>query len=141
MTFRRFPLFALLFSALLPIGLVAQESVLKPDQPQGITSDQIIQRFAAKEKEFKQVWERYTYRETVKVEEVDGGEFQLVTDITFGNDGKRAQSVVFAPQPTLSRISMSKEDYDLWPYALFLLGQRSRHPISRNLARAPPPRT
>ena len=114
MTFRRFPLYflGLLFTALLPAGLLAQEGVLKSDQPAGITSDQIIQKFAVKEKEFRDVWERYTYRETVKVEEVDGGEFQLVTDITFNNDGKRIQSVVFAPQPTLSRISMSKEDYD-----------------------------
>jgi hypothetical protein len=115
MAFRKFPFRSLTFVllALSPAALVAQEGVLKPDQPQGITPDQIIQKFAAKEKEFRDVWERYTYRQTSKVEEVDGGgEFQLVTDITFNNDGKRVQTVVFAPQPTLSRISMSKEDYD-----------------------------
>lgn len=89
------------------------EGVLNPAPPSGITAEQIIQRFAAKEKEFKEARDAYTFRQTVKVQEVDdGGEYQLVVDVTFDDKGRRIEQVVFAPQPTLQRISMSREDME-----------------------------
>jgi hypothetical protein len=84
--------------------------------PNGITADEIIQRFAAKEKEFKMARENYMYRQDVKVQTLDGdasdGEFRVVTDVVFDPNGKRTEQVVFAPQSTLERISMTKEDMD-----------------------------
>jgi hypothetical protein len=113
--------FALLLLALLalawPAASFAQdrgEGPLVKDEPKGITVDQIIQQFAAKEKDFKLAREKYTYRQTIKVQTLDGdtpdGEYQIVFDVLFDNKGKRIENVVFAPQASLQRISISPED-------------------------------
>ena len=39
------------------------EGPLDPSQPQGITVEEIIQKFAAKEKQFKIARDQYTYRQ------------------------------------------------------------------------------
>ena len=115
----RFP--AILLLALVSLfGLsrlvAAQEGPLDPAQPKGITPEEIIQRFAAKEKEFKEARDQYTYRQDVKVQTVDGdtvdGEYHEVFDVLFDAQGKRLENVVFAPQTSLVRISMSPEDLD-----------------------------
>ena len=94
----------------------ADEGPLDTAQPKGITSDEIIQRFAAKEKEFKEARDQYTYRQTVKVQTLDGdtvdGEYQEVFDVTFDDQGKKVKTVVFAPQDTLRRIMMTQQDMD-----------------------------
>ena len=106
------PLAALLLAS----GASAQEGPLNPDQPKGITPEQIIQKFAAKEKEFKDARDAYTFRQNVKVQTLDGdtvtGEYQEVFDVTFDNQGKHLENVVFAPMSTLDNggISMSPED-------------------------------
>ncbi len=40
------------------------------------------------------------------------GEYKQVDDILFDDKGKRLDEVIFAPQSTLQRISMTKEDFD-----------------------------
>ena len=109
-------LFALAALPFLGLKALADEGALNPAQPTGITAEEVIKKFAEKEKVFKQARDNYTYRQTVKVQTVDGdtvdGEYQLVTDILFDDKGRRIESVVFAPQPTLTRISMSREDED-----------------------------
>jgi hypothetical protein len=101
---------SILFSGL----AFAQEGTLDPAPPKGITSDEIIQHFAAKETEFQQAREQYTYRQDVKVQTVEGdtvdGEYHEVFDVLFDDQGKRLENVVFAPQSSLVRISMSPED-------------------------------
>jgi hypothetical protein len=86
--------------------------------PTGMTPQQIIEKFAARESVFAKARENYTFRQTVKVDtlaedtnRVDG-EYQQVTDITFNQDGKREEHVVFAPQNTLERVMMSPTDFD-----------------------------
>jgi len=95
----------------LPQTLLAQEGPLDNSQPKGITPQEIIQRFAAKEAEFKQARDQYTYRQdvTVKTPE-DDGVYHEVFDVLFDNQGKRMENVVFAPQTTLEKIQMSPED-------------------------------
>ncbi len=92
------------------------EGPLNPAPPKGITPQEIIQRFAAKEKQFKIAREQYTYRQTVKVQTVDGdtvdGEYQETFDVTFDDKARRVENVVYAPQSTLQRIMVSKEDLD-----------------------------
>lgn len=92
------------------------EGALDTSQPKGITPDEIIQKFTSKEKEFKQALDQYGYRESVKLQTLEGdtvdGEFQEVFDISFDDKGRRVRNMVFAPQPTLQRISMSREDLD-----------------------------
>jgi hypothetical protein len=109
-----------MFAALLLLALPALaddgEGPLREAQPAGTTPEEIIKKFAAREKEFKQARDNYTYRQSVKVQTVDGdtvdGEYQMVTDILFDDKGRRIENVVFAPQPTLTRISMTSEDID-----------------------------
>ncbi len=92
------------------------EGPLDPSQPTGITTDEIIQRFAAKEKQFKVARDQYTYRQDVTVQTLDGdtvnGEFREVEDVLFDNNGSRIEHVVFAPESTLVGILMTKEDFD-----------------------------
>jgi hypothetical protein len=86
--------------------------------PTGLTVDQIITKFAARETEFAQARQDYIYRQTVKVDTIDedtgkvDGEYQQVTDITFSTDGRSEEHVVFAPQNTLDRIMMTPADFD-----------------------------
>ncbi len=91
------------------------EGELNSAQPNGITVEQIIQRFAAKEKEFKDARAQYTYRQSVTVQTLDGntvdGEYKEVYDVLFNNQGKRMENVVFAPQSSLERIQMTREDF------------------------------
>ena len=98
----------------LPFPAFAQEGTLSTDPPKGITSDQIIQKFAAKEAEFKQARDAYTFRQDVRVQTVDGktvtGEYREVFDVTYDNQGRHLENVVFAPQTTLTEIMMSPED-------------------------------
>jgi hypothetical protein len=91
---------------------------LDPTPPSGITPQQIIDKFAARETIFKAARERYTFRQTVKVETLEedtnriDGQYQQVTDITFDSAGKRDEHVVFAPQNTLQRVMMTPADFD-----------------------------
>jgi len=93
------------------------ESDLDSSPPQGITEEEIIQKFAAKEKEFKVARENYEYRESLTVQTLDGdtvnGEFKQVEDVSFDDKGNRLPAhVIFAPQSSLVGISMTKEDFD-----------------------------
>src|SRR5260370_7611552 len=112
---------AALFSALLPIVMLpavarAQEGALDKSEPKGITVDEIIKRFSAKEKAFKEARDQYTFRQDVKVMTLEGdtpdGYYQQVFDVTFDDKGRKTKNVVFAPQPTLQRLMMTEEDFD-----------------------------
>jgi hypothetical protein len=105
-----------------PLAAAAQDSSgfgkLDLAPPTGTTPDEIIKKFGAREAEFAQARENYTFRQTVKVDTIDDdskkvdGEYQQVTDITFSREGKREEHVVFAPQNTLQRVMMSPVDFD-----------------------------
>jgi hypothetical protein len=112
---------AALSSVLLPIIMLsqiarAQEGALDKSEPKGTTVEEIIKRFANKEKEFKTARDQYTFRQDVKVMTLDGdtpdGNYQQVFDVTFDDKGRKIKNVVFAPQPTLQRIQMTEEDFD-----------------------------
>jgi hypothetical protein len=116
----RAPLILSLLLSWLSLALVvqprlalAQEGPLDKSEPKGITVEEIIHRFAAKEKEFKEARDQYTYRQDVKVTTPDdGGEYRQVFDVTFDDKGHKIKNVVFAPQATLQRIGMTQEDLD-----------------------------
>jgi hypothetical protein len=108
----------IIFSGLTSLPVAADEGSLDPAQPKGTTVEEIIHRFADKEKEFKEARDQYTFRQTVKVQTVDGntvtGEYQETFDVLFDDKAKRLENVVYAPQSTLENggISMSPEDVD-----------------------------
>ncbi|MGA9800271.1 MAG: hypothetical protein WBQ68_14760 [Terriglobales bacterium] len=92
---------------------LAQEGPLDPSPPKGVTTDEIIRHFAAKEKEFQGARDQYTYRQDVRViTPDDNGEYHEIFDVLFDDQGKRLENVVFAPQSSLAMISMSPEDVD-----------------------------
>lgn len=100
------------------ISAAGQEGPLENTPPKDTTPEQIIQRFAGKEKEFKLARDQYTYRQDVRVMTVDGdtitGEYHEVFDTVFDDKGKRIESVVFAPQSTLEQggLSMDQGDFE-----------------------------
>ena len=105
--------FGALACALTALPVAAQEGPLENTPPKDTTPEQIIQRFAAKEKEFKVARDNYTYRQDVTVKTPDDdGVYHEVFDVVFDDKGKRIENVVFAPQTTLSKISMSQEDLE-----------------------------
>lgn len=89
---------------------------LNPAPPKGISTGQIIEKFAAKEEVFKEARNDYTFTEDIKVQQLDGstvtGEFRLVEDITYDDKGNRVENIVFAPQPSLTEVSLTREDYE-----------------------------
>jgi hypothetical protein len=111
-------LFCLVFAAAHGQQEIAGFGPLDPAPPAGMTPQQIIDKFAARESLFKQARENYTFRQTVKVDTIAedsnkvDGEYQQVTDISFAADGRREEHVVFAPQNTLQRVMMTPADFD-----------------------------
>jgi hypothetical protein len=90
---------------------------LNTAQPAGLTPDQIIQKFAAREAIFKEARNHYTYTQEIVVQTLQGdntvdGEFRQVNDILYDDKGNRIEEVKYAPAPTLTRIMMTKEDFD-----------------------------
>jgi hypothetical protein len=89
---------------------------LNRNQPQGIAPQDIIRKFAAKEAVFKLARDSYTYTQDVTVQTLKGrtvdGEFRQVSDISYDDKGNRVESVTFAPPNTLTRVSLTKEDFD-----------------------------
>jgi len=90
-----------LLSVLLPVILLsrmacAQEGALDKSEPKGTTVEEIIKRFALKEKEFKDARDQYTFRQDVKVMTLDGdtpdGYYQQVFDVTFYDKGRKTMA-------------------------------------------------
>jgi hypothetical protein len=111
----------LVLTLAVPLAARAQAGFGKLDPaPPSLAVDAIVKKFGEREAEFAQAREDYIFRQTVKVDCLDDdtkkiiGEYQQVTDVTFNNDGRRAEHVVFAPPNTLdnANILMSPADFD-----------------------------
>ena len=84
----------------------------RPDTP---NTQEIIRKFAEKEKEFRAARDNYTYRQIVKVQELSPegrvtGTYQMESDIIFTPRGERIEKVAYAPLSTLQHIGISPED-------------------------------
>jgi hypothetical protein len=111
-----------LLACLLPLTLTAETNCedgngpLNPAQPQGISVQELIQKFAGKEAVFKDARNHYTYTQEITVQTLDGntvdGEFKETTDVLYDDEGKRIENVTYAPQSTLTRIGLTPQDYD-----------------------------
>jgi hypothetical protein len=103
--------------AFTPAPLDAGFGPLDTAQPQGISPQQIIQRFAKKETQFKHALENYTYRRSVKLDSIEDnggidGEYLQVDDIVLSPSGRKQEKVVYAPYNTLTRALLSPADFD-----------------------------
>lgn len=84
--------------------------------PPSTPAEEIIRQFAAKESEFQDALNHYTYRRVARVQTVDDdnkvdGEYYEVDDVIFDPSGKRTERVVFAPASSLQRVMMSPSDF------------------------------
>ncbi len=84
--------------------------------PPSVPPDQIIKEFSAKETEFREALNHYTYRRIARVDTIDDdtnkvdGEWYEVDDVIFDPTGARMEKVVDAPPSTLTRVMMSPSD-------------------------------
>jgi hypothetical protein len=87
------------------------------NEPPAMPVEQIIQKFAEREEDFRKERDNFTYSQKVLMQELDedgqpDGEFRLESDIIFTPGGKRIEHVTYAPQLTLKRIIMTQQDMD-----------------------------
>jgi hypothetical protein len=80
-----------------------------------IPPEQIIKQFSAKETEFQEALNHYTYRRVARVQTLDDdnkvdGEWYEVDDVIFDPSGARTEKTVYAPTNTLQRVMMSPSD-------------------------------
>jgi hypothetical protein len=85
------------------------------DDAKDLPPEEIIRKFAAKEAEFAKARENYTYRQSVKIQELTPsgspeGKYEIISDIIFAGDGKRTEKVVRAPMSTLSKLLLTPQD-------------------------------
>jgi len=84
-----------------------------------VPPEKIIKEFAAKETQFQQALNHYTYRRVARVQTLDDdnkvdGEYYQVDDVIFDSTGKRTEKTVYAPESTLNRVIMMPSDlYDI----------------------------
>jgi hypothetical protein len=97
-----------------PAGTAAQNSSLGPPT---MPVDEIIQKFAAREAEFKIERDNFTYTQTFTIQTLDSsgrpdGEHTETSEVVFTPSGKRYEHTTYAPAPTLERIQLSQQDLD-----------------------------
>jgi len=112
---RRCALAALMMTLALPAVAQQGEGPIRYVPPNKISVEELVQRFAAKEKEFSIAREQYTWTQTVRVQTLEGhtvdGEYVQVSDVVFDERGRRINLVKYAPQNTLTRLEMTEEDF------------------------------
>jgi hypothetical protein len=111
-----------LVAFVLPLAATAQTNCedgngpLNPAEPQGISVQELIQKFAGKEAVFKDARNHYTYTQEIIVQTLDGdtvdGEFKQTVDVLYDDKGNRVEKVTYAPQSTLKKIQVTREDFD-----------------------------
>ncbi len=114
--------------SLIPLSLIPLSYGASLPDPPDSQIQEIIAKFAAKETEFAHARGNYTYRQTAKIDELDDsgnptdGKYEIVSDIIFSPEGKRAEHVVYAPVNELKHIIMTPEDEqdlrDIQPFVL-----------------------
>ncbi len=96
------------------------------DEPKDLQPEEVIKKFAAKEADFAKARENYTYRQSVKIQElspsgVPEGKYEIISDIIFSGEGKRTEKVVRAPVSTLRLLLDPGDEQDLRNVQPFVL--------------------
>ncbi len=101
----------------MPSATRQQASARITNEPPAMPVEQIIQKFAQREEEFRKERDNFTYTQMFVIQTIDmdgqpDGEHRMTSDILFTPAGKRYEKVTDAPPPTLQRISLSQQDLD-----------------------------
>ncbi len=99
-----------------PVARKVEEAPITKEPP-SLPTDQIIQKFAAKEETLKQflgsyTWTQYFQMQTLDSDDLPDGNYEVQSDILFTPTGKRFEKVTYAPANTLTKIQMTQEDLD-----------------------------
>lgn len=100
--------------SMMAVGVISAAGQAPPP-PAAVNPDEIIQKFAAKEAEFRKARENYTYSQSVRMEEIDPGgnvegKWEINSDITFGPNKEREEKVTYAPMVTLRNLVLTPQD-------------------------------
>jgi hypothetical protein len=116
MNAKRITLWLIAVGVVLTRLALSQDGPLVTDPPKGTTAQEIIQKFTAKEKEFKNFRKRCSYRQSVKMQALDGQsvteEYQQVADVRLDENGKKVKTIVLAPQSTMTLTPEDTEDIE-----------------------------
>ena len=101
---------------ILLISCFGLASLVASGKGEELTPQEIIQRFASKEAEFKEVWQQYMYRQNILFEVVDrvgrpSEQREVELEVYFTNDKKR-QTRIIKDEGELRSIGITKEDLD-----------------------------
>lgn len=95
-------------------------------EPSEAEIKEIVTKFADKESEFAKAREKYTYRQSMKMHELDDrgtvtGKWEFIADVIFSANGKRTEKIVRAPVSTLKLIITPEDEADLRNVQPFVL--------------------
>jgi hypothetical protein len=98
---------------LVSLSIITNAQIRTAEQPPDI--DRIIKEFAAKESEFKENRNSYTFRQEVRIQTIGPnnrptGEFFRISDIVFDDSSKRTERIVRFPQSTLRDLVITPTD-------------------------------
>jgi hypothetical protein len=90
--------------------------VLDMSPPKNFIPEELIRKVAAEETKAKEARTHYIYTQDVLVQTLSGktvdGQFHEMATVSYDDKGKRAESVMFAEQPTLRGLQLSSQDID-----------------------------
>jgi len=91
---------------------------LDSTKPAGATIEEIIQKFAARETLAKAARGKYSYTQSISIQELSGneqnvaGEFNQVAEVSVDSEGRRVERPTFAPANTLRAIQITGADIE-----------------------------
>jgi muconolactone delta-isomerase len=106
----------LLFSLVVSASLVfAQDSLTRSDDLSPAEVDRIIKAFTAKEAEFRQALNQYSFKRDAILQSIGlggqvTGEYHRVSTFTFDDQGNRYEKISYFPMPSFA--SITQEDLD-----------------------------
>jgi TonB family protein len=79
--------------------------------------DEIVQKFTAKETQFRKALNEYAFRRDALIQELGMGgqvigEYHRISDFTFADNGTRFEKINYFPMPSLQGATMTNEDLD-----------------------------
>jgi hypothetical protein len=84
----------------------------------GVAIEEVIQKFAAKEAIAKAARAKYSYTQSISIQELSGneqdiaGEFNQVAEVSVDSEGRRVERPTFAPTSTLRAIIIGTADIE-----------------------------
>lgn len=91
-------------------------SPLDAAQPKGISTEELIRKVSEQENKAREARTHYTFTQDVLVQTLNGkaadGQFHEITQVSYGDNGKRIEAVKFSEQSTLRSVQLTPEDAD-----------------------------